>query len=100
MFFVKIKFNPWFESLLKYWNNVSTKSGDCVLEILDTADSEKYRSLAPMYYEKSHAMVIAVNASIEGQFESLQNWFESSNDKKDSDDTLIDQINQNNIMYT
>ena len=42
-------------------------------------------------------MVIAVNASIEGQFESLQNWFESSNDKKDSDNTLIDQINQKNI---
>ena len=70
-------------------DNVSTKSGNCVFEIWDTAGSEKYRSLAPMYYKKSHAIVIAVNANTEGQFESLQNWLDSSNEQKESDDTLI-----------
>lgn len=70
-------------------DNVSTESGNCVFEIWDTAGSGKYRSLAPMYFNKSHAIVITVNANIEGQFESLQNWFDSSNDKKESDDTLI-----------
>ena len=46
------------------------------LEIWDTGGSEKYRSLAPMYYHDTQGAIIVLDLTSQSSFEEAQKWLE------------------------
>lgn len=85
--FIKERFNDWEKTTTTGY--ISTPSGDCNLQIWDSAGPEKFRSLFPLYLRNASAIIITANANIEDQFNSLQKWFNLVNEVKDRQDTLI-----------
>ena len=57
--------------------SVTTSTGQSVkLNIWDTAGQERFRSLAPIYYRDSHAVVIVYSITDQKTYENLPYWLE------------------------
>ena len=56
--------------------SIQTNNGICTLDIFDTAGQERYKTLAPMYMRSAKAIILVLNANIEGQIDSLQKWLD------------------------
>lgn len=54
---------------------------DVKLEIWDTGGSEKYRSLAPMYYRDTHAAIIVFDVTVPSTLEDAQIWIDELKEK-------------------
>ena len=56
--------------------NVMIDTNEVKLEIWDTGGSEKYRSLAPMYYRDASAAIIVFDLTSDQSLEDAQMWLE------------------------
>lgn len=54
-------------------NDESTKT-EVKLQIWDTAGEEKFRSLTPMYYKNSSAVILVYDTTNIETFESISKW--------------------------
>lgn len=52
------------------------KIGSTTFELWDTAGSERYRSLAPMYYRNSRAAVVAYDLTSQNSFDKVGYWIQ------------------------
>ena len=59
--------------------DILSNSGKCSFRIWDLPSDDRFASLIPMYCRNHHAIIITVNANIEGQQESLQKWLDFLN---------------------
>ncbi|KAH9261625.1 hypothetical protein BASA81_000281 [Batrachochytrium salamandrivorans] len=50
--------------------------GSTTFELWDTAGSERYRSLAPMYYRNSRAAVVAYDLTSQNSFDKVGYWIQ------------------------
>lgn len=66
--------------------SIQTNNGICTLDIFDTAGQERFQTLALMYMRSAKAVILVLNANIEGQIDSLQKWldFVKSNESVNS----------------
>ena len=53
---------------------ISTPSGTIQLQIWDTAGQEQYRSMTPMYYRSSDAILFVFDITNFPSFESIKGW--------------------------
>jgi small GTP-binding protein len=62
-----------------------TENGSVTLHIWDTAGQEKYHSLTPMYYQNAQVAILVFDLTRLKSFESLDQWMEQLNGKRDTD---------------
>ena len=77
--FAHDRFSPTNESTIGaafVTKNLMVESTEVKLEIWDTGGSEKYRSLAPMYYRDTCAAIIVFDLTSEQSLEDAQMWFQ------------------------
>ena len=55
---------------------IKIQGKDIKLEIWDTGGCEKYKSLAPMYYQDTHAAIIVFDLTSSTSLEAAQTWIE------------------------
>ena len=88
MRFVKETFSPNLGSTVgaAFNSKVMTVSGSKIeLDIWDTAGSEKYRSLAPMYYRDARAAIIVVDLTNRESLQDADEWLQKIRENGRSD---------------
>jgi small GTP-binding protein len=56
---------------------VSTPTGDVILQLWDTAGQEQFRSLTPLYFRNAQVAVLVFDISSQASFKSVQSWLEN-----------------------
>ncbi len=59
------------------------------LQIWDTAGEEKFRSLTPMYYKNSAAVICVYDSTAKETFDSLTKWIKEIEDHRTQDVLLV-----------
>ena len=57
-------------------HDVSTSAGEVHFAIWDTAGQEEYRSMVPMYFKDSHAIMIVYDLTNRASFDAVNDWVE------------------------